>query len=579
MRELTTQELNHQHQETIKPWEVTSNEKFVRGTNASGELSALLKEELGRQVNKRYLQGASVFFLPEILGFERTEEDGGPSLEAVLQKVRENNLEVAVYIGGINWRGGEHLHGTEIIGSKGKPIRKMGIVGLSKELSSDLSHDITIPAVKKEEEKPSALNYFVDAGKAVVITIDPEYQENKIIASSLRSDAIARQTITNHLRNYDIKDIEVVNWSDGGYKDIQIQFAGYIAIVDDIRYALQNGITNRQSLENMERALHNDNDEKTKEGAKNALTGLLLKVRNLKNNIKSENYTPPEKAHIKQHLREPVFFSGYQALNYFESLRDVDTIRGGAPAIPSELAFPFKSTDKSPLIRGPLRNLANYLLELFGTHESNQILDAVLYGKLPKSTVDQQGNTLVIFRLLELGRGKMTMEKGKEVPVNEIACRLTQKVIELVRQGGRDITLGDTSGSVVNSASETIGAPVLSQLINGKKALYLETRDLSEPGYPSLHIEIKNALGEVESFAAAAKLGLITDNTDTDPNKRYIPVKLSEVGRHPNGSVLHEARKIDYAGWDKLQDAWTNGELSEVQKKLMVKASLLFQND
>ena len=65
MRELTTQELNHQHQETIKPWEVTSNEKFVRGTNASGELSALLKEELGRQVNKRYLQGASVFFFRE----------------------------------------------------------------------------------------------------------------------------------------------------------------------------------------------------------------------------------------------------------------------------------------------------------------------------------------------------------------------------------------------------------------------------------------------------------------------------------------------------------------------------------
>ncbi len=547
--------------ETIVPLESKSGERFTRCEHASSELSSRIVENLKQAgVHERYYQEASVFFLPEVLGLE-----SGASLDQVLERAKELNQEVVVYSGGINWRGGKHIHPTEIL----KPEHELGssLASFSKELSSDLSHDITIPGSKKAEELPSALNFFADSHKAVVITIDPFYREAEVPASSLRSDAIAKKTSLNAVKNAGI-DVEIVNWSDGGFKDMQIQFAGYIAIVEDLRWGMENGILMYEDYVSLEKTFET---ESTDSKAENAFANMLLKIRQVKGNIQSLDYTPPSKANVKQHLRAPVFLSGYEALSYFESLKDIDDIRGGAPSIPQELAFPFKSTDTNPVIRGPVRVMANEFVGLFGKKESNKILDAVLYNAMPKSTIDQQGNVLVLLRLLELGRGI----KGREdMDPNEMLCKLTQSAVSTTRGTGLDITLGDTSGDVVNTASETNGTPVLSQLVNGKKALYIETRDTNEIGKPSIHIEVKRALPAIETIAAADKLGLITDEVDDVVEQRYTPVTLEVSELHPNGSVLHRARKLDHGRWLQINEK--RHDLSEKERKLLDKASKLF---
>ena len=547
---------------TILP-EINNSEKLKLSDVASRELTEKIvgkMEAVG--MNERYHQGASVFFRPEILNLGENA-----SLEQILVRAKELNLQVEVYSGGINWRGGKYIHPTELLESEERLMQR--ITRFSQELSSDLSHEITIPGVKKEEEEASALNFFAEADRAVVITIDPIYREKEVVASSLRSDAIAKQTALETIKSAGVK-AEMVNWSDGGFKDIQIQFAGFIAIVQDLHFGIENGLITYQDYENLERKLSEDDNV----DARNGFSGLLLRIRRVRGNIQSLDYTPNEKANIKQHLRTPVFLSGYEALRYFESLEDVDNIRGGSPSIPQELAFPFKSTHKIPLIRGPLRNLSNEFLELFAKRESNQILEGILYNVMPKNKIDQQGNLLVVFRLLELGRG---IKSSEQINPNELVCKMTQHAIRGIKGIGRDITLGDTSGSVVNSASETNGTPFLSRLINGYKSLYIETRDTDDGiEQPSIHIEIKRALTEIEKLAAAAKLGLITEEVEESPNRlRYVPVTLVETGKHPNGSSLHEARKFDAERWKELSA--NQDKLTDEERHLLKLASSFFE--
>lgn len=514
--------------------EPQTSEKFTRSEIASAQVSAHIKDELkAAGVNDRYVQEASVFFLPEVLNLP-----SDASMDQILEKAKEMNIEVVIYTGGINWRGGEHIHQTELLNPNQK--LKKSLWEMSGELSAELSHEITIPESKKEEEKPSALNFLVDAGKAVVITIDPKYETGKVVASSLRSDAIARRTLLREIHNSDV-EAKLVNWSDGGFKDIQIEFAGYIAIADDLKYAFEQNLADRNFLDDLRNKLTLErSDPDAHAAAYSGLTNLLMKVRNRREGISTLGDFSPEHAHIKQHLKNPVFKTGYEALSYFEALRDTDDIRGGAPSIPEELALPFRSTNKNPLVRGPLRDIANQLVKYAGENEANPLVDVLLHKLMPQNSVMAQGNDLLLFRLLELGRGKMG---GEDLDTNSELCILASLCIQGARGDGLDVTLGDTSGDVVNTASKENATPTLSRIVNGRKSLYIETRD--DTSLPSIHVEIKRGLRQVEQVIDAQKLGLITEEADSESSARYRPSTLETSGQHKNTSMLHVTRALN----------------------------------
>ncbi|MDP1721780.1 MAG: hypothetical protein Q8L37_01070 [Candidatus Gottesmanbacteria bacterium] len=511
-------------------------ERFNRINVASEDLSLIIAKSLTNAgVEKRYSLGASVFFLPEAL-----HADDKTDLPTILAKAKEKGIQVVVYSGGINWRGGKFIREEETIRS-GEGLRRKGLIALSQDISSERFQDLS-PESKKEETYISALNFLAETGKSVVITLDPELRMGSINASFLRADAIAKKTILEQIRASGAEAL-MVNWSDGGFKDIQIQLDGFIQIVEDIRHAVQHGLISAEDAIRIAKNGIRSDDEYT------ALSSVLENVKVKKEMSESKSLLEDKINHKKQHLRGTVFSNGFEALEYFQQYKDFDTINGASPALASELAHPFTSTDRNRFKRTYLRNLANNLVKLVGANESNPIVDGILHNVLPTQTIDQSGDALVIFRLLEIGRGNMPRA---DLESNETSIRIARHMIARSLGDGVDVTVGDTSGVVVNAASPEIGTPTISNLIHGQKSLYLETRD--NPDAPSIHSEIKRALPEIERLIAAHKLGLITQNIDHDPViHRYIPVHLIEEEiDHPNGSKLHKPRKLDWVQYEQL---------------------------
>ncbi|MEK9143453.1 MAG: hypothetical protein AAB481_02395 [Patescibacteria group bacterium] len=539
-------------------------ERFHRVNVASEDLSmGIAKSLTSGGVEKRYRMGASVFFLPEEL-----HADDSTDLQTILSKAKEKGIQVVVYSGGINWRGGKYIHEKEMITS-GEGIKRKGLIALSQDISSEQFQNLS-PESKKEEVQKSALNFLAETGKSVVITVDPEIRTGSINASFLRADAIAKKTILEQIRASGAEAL-VINWSDGGFKDIQIQLDGFIQIVEDIRSAVQQGFLS------LDDAIRIAKDGITSQEEHANLVSVLKKVKVKKEMASARSLLENKKNRKKQHLRETVFLSGFEALQYFEQFNDIDNINGASPALASELAFPFSSTDSNRFKRTFLRNLSNQLVKIVGTNESNPIVDAILYNMLPTRSIDQTGDALVIFRLLELGRGKMPRP---DINTNETSMLIARHLIDISLGSGVDVTLGDTSGSVVNAASPDIGTPTISNLIHGNKSLYLETRD--NPQAPSIHMEVKRALSEVERLIAVQKLGLITQDIDHAPViHRYIPVHLIEEDvHHSNTSKLHIPRKLDTERFNRIKQdkGLIVGSSKNKNDRLWSLAQPLFEN-
>lgn len=521
---------------SAKPEAPPHVERFRRVNAASDQLTEVISRELdARGVEKRYALGASVFFLPESLDLPEDAD-----LATVLTSAREHGAEVVVYNGGINWRGGKQLHETEFH-SSGDEIRKSRLIAMSEDMSSDFFMDLS-PDAKKSEVRRSALNFLAETGKSVVITVDPVLRIGEVNASDLRADAIARESIFREIRKHG-NDALCVNWSDGGFKDIQIQFSGFISLAEDIRHAITGGklsVPEILKFRSMSRL-----DQESRE----SLWQVLAAVHDEKV-AAGERPAYPKGIHGRS--VPDVFSGGIEALSYFSSQHGVDNIKGGSPAVPEELAFPFRSTDENPVKRTFLRQTANRLVKFFGKHESNQLLRAIVYGALPKNTLDQVGNITVLSRLLELGRGQMTRS---DLNPDEASAMIARNLIADAMGDAVDLTLGDTSGDVVDTARDTIGTPTLSRLIHGETALYVETRD--NPGAPARHLEVKRALPELERLIAAHKLGLISDSPWSDgPVPRYLPVHLVEDEKsHPNGSKLHVPKSFDREKYNRLVTA------------------------
>lgn len=538
-------------------------ERFNRINVASEDLSLIIAKNLTNAgVEKRYRLGASVFYLPEEL-----HADDQTDLATILTRAKEKGIQVVVYCGGINWRGGKYIRDEETMRS-GEGLRRKGLIALSQDISSERFQSLS-PESKKEEVQKSALNFLAETGKSVVITLDPELRTGSINAPFLRADAIAKKTILEKIHASGAEAL-MVNWSDGGFKDIQIQLDGFIQIVEDVRYAVQHGlITTDDAIRIAKNGITNDEDY-------NQLSSALENVKLKKELSTARSLLEVSRNHKKQHLRQSVFSNGFEAIEYFKQYKDIDNIKGASPALASELAHPFSSTEGNRFRRTFLRNLANDLVKLVGTNESNPIIDAILHNMLPTQTIEQTGDALVIFRLLEIGRGKL---HSSDLQTNETAILIARHLINKSVGDGVDVTFGDTSGMVVNAASPDIGVPTISNLIHGAKSLYIETRD--SPQAPAIHIEIKRAIPEVERLVAAQKLGLITQGIDHEPiTHRYIPVHLIEEEiSHPNGSKLHKPRMLDRERYAQLLEDSKNvqGDTLSSKNRLLDLVQPLFE--
>lgn len=440
----------------------------------------------------------------------------GASLDKIVERAKREGVEIAIYRGGINWRGGKVIrdaHGSE-------KMKRRFDGGLEK----------FSPESKVFETKISVLNFLADAGKKVVVTIDPGLAEGKRPKSLLRAEWLAERAVMEKLSEEGV-GFERICWSDGGFKDLQTQLAGLVAIVEDLQFAAGRDMVSMDRLAKMTRG-------------------------ELKDLLKLIAQGKPERKRPKQyHLEEPVFVSGWEAVKYFETLKDVVTLRGGVPDGARELAHPIKSTDINKLKSDILRPMMNNLIILVGTNEANPIVQMIINGVFQVDTIKKSGDMMVVYRLLELGRGKSV--EGSGIESETIECRVAQRLVRDVLGEGMDGVLADTSGEVVNSASPWAGAASISRFIWGeKKAVFVETND--QVGHimgDSQHRELKRlgTIANMEALVWMYKKGLFFGETKGYGGRRYEPVDLGKSWKHKNGSTMHMPLQLDAKRWTKIK--------------------------
>ncbi len=532
-----------------------SSPKIVRLGKASVEMGELIRKNCisERNINPANIPTAEIICRGDI---DLNSEAG---LEEVLNKAakrrpKQKELRIGFYNSGISK------------GVEGDAIEKRQPVTWEESLKTRVGEVIErgmraqIIPEEKFENKETAADFLIEEGLDIVIMVVPQPDN---IYSSLAADAVSRGTVLGKLRESAITP-EIYAFSDGGFKEFQIHFACFTAIIDDLRYAVKRGMIS--DAVNIDTA---------------TLEEVLSKVKKERQEIQGFDQPDHQDAGKREHLWKKTFTNGLDAIRYLSAQNGADIIIGSAPADVYELAI--IPLFHPQLIRRFAQSIArmavNKSIQTLAHNEHRYAVDTILSGNYFSGNIE-----LFISRLLEIGRARSPKER--DIIFDDLATRLTRRIMSEKLGKGKIVYLADRSGDAVDTADGGI-IHGESLFFEGGHTLFVETHpelDLCKEKQgdivPAVHEEMKRdgAVAAMHSFAASEKLGLLSDD-DTSGVRivgRYIPTTGEIIGIDQNGAALRKPCTFILDRYNQLLEIRTS--LSEDEQKWLSQVERAFSD-
>lgn len=189
---------------------VERQQNFIKNEGASNGLSETLRAAM--EANKIPAESRLMVSIYTRQGV--VAETAGLGTDDLLKLAKEKGWRVAIYNPGVAWTG-DQWSKREV---RDNPFFKAPSV---KEI---LKRWISKEEATEEEAKSAALDFLDEGGFDLAVTFDPV--EAKGFVSNLRADMLARrETIRKVGEVMGSGRLEIVSWSNGGYKEFQMHRA------------------------------------------------------------------------------------------------------------------------------------------------------------------------------------------------------------------------------------------------------------------------------------------------------------------------------------------------------------------
>lgn len=285
--------------------------------SASKELSARLKNTLERQgIHPRYIDEAKIY-VP--IGSDINPDIGIDEL------IKQTETETtALYKGGI----GTGIKGNTSENIDPKSVSSNRIAAVYKDKKG--VNEKILKKMRKTELTGSSVNFLARANYGIIIDIVPPDDDGIEHLSSLRADASLLTELMASLRTKERqKKPDLFFFSNGGYKFFQYMLSGFIKTSEDLQ---------RTNEKNIQDKIEKDHAATEKE--------LLLEVKR----SKWFRLTGNDATRREEEVVDP-WESGYDFVNFLESINGCGVFMSGAPEGIDSITFPFNPADKNIVTR------------------------------------------------------------------------------------------------------------------------------------------------------------------------------------------------------------------------------------